>query len=155
MRCEERAAKRKWPNQTKPLTMRCEERAVRALLGLAAAIALALTGCTAESPRPMPITARPLLSIYKPIAAEAVTGRPLVWITTQYIGQARPGERLELADQRAEQRGLAGTVGAEHAEHGALLDFEVESLQGFRVAEALRQLFSLDQWHGANPRRDH
>ncbi|MCB1002228.1 MAG: thioesterase family protein [Acidimicrobiales bacterium] len=29
-------------------------------------------------------------------AAEAVTGRPLVWITTQYIGQARPGERLEL-----------------------------------------------------------
>ncbi|MEZ5247898.1 MAG: hypothetical protein R2713_01375 [Ilumatobacteraceae bacterium] len=24
-------------------------------------------------------------------AAEAVTGRPLVWITTQYIGQARPG----------------------------------------------------------------
>lgn len=29
-------------------------------------------------------------------AAEAVTGRPLVWITTQYIGQANPGERLEL-----------------------------------------------------------
>ncbi len=31
--------------------MRCEERAVKVLLGLAAAIALALTGCTAESPR--------------------------------------------------------------------------------------------------------
>jgi acyl-CoA thioesterase len=30
------------------------------------------------------------------IAAEAVTGRPLVWITTQYVGQANPGERLEL-----------------------------------------------------------
>jgi acyl-CoA thioesterase-2 len=30
------------------------------------------------------------------VAAESVTGRPLVWITTQYIGQARPGERLEL-----------------------------------------------------------
>lgn len=29
-------------------------------------------------------------------AAEAVTGRPLVWITTQYVGQASPGERLEL-----------------------------------------------------------
>lgn len=29
-------------------------------------------------------------------AAEAVTGRPLVWITTQYIGQAAPGERLDL-----------------------------------------------------------
>ncbi len=29
-------------------------------------------------------------------AAEAVTGRPLVWITTQYIGQATPGEVLEL-----------------------------------------------------------
>ena len=29
-------------------------------------------------------------------AAEAVAGRPLVWITTQYIGQAGPGERLEL-----------------------------------------------------------
>ena len=25
-------------------------------------------------------------------AAEAVTGRPLVWITTQYIGQAAPGQ---------------------------------------------------------------
>ena len=29
-------------------------------------------------------------------AAESVAGRPLVWITTQYIGQAAPGERLEL-----------------------------------------------------------
>jgi acyl-CoA thioesterase-2 len=29
-------------------------------------------------------------------AAEAVAERPLVWITTQYIGQAVPGERLEL-----------------------------------------------------------
>jgi acyl-CoA thioesterase II len=27
--------------------------------------------------------------------AEAVTGRPLVWITTQYIGNAHPGERLD------------------------------------------------------------
>lgn len=29
-------------------------------------------------------------------AAEAATGRPLMWITTQYIGQANPGERLDL-----------------------------------------------------------
>ncbi len=29
-------------------------------------------------------------------AAELVAGRPLVWITTQYVGQAAPDERLEL-----------------------------------------------------------
>ncbi len=30
-------------------------------------------------------------------AAEAVTGRPLVWITTQYVANAVPGEQVDLA----------------------------------------------------------
>lgn len=31
------------------------------------------------------------------VAAEAATGRPLVWITTQYVADAKPGEIVELA----------------------------------------------------------
>jgi acyl-CoA thioesterase-2 len=31
------------------------------------------------------------------VAAEAATGKPLVWITTQYVANARPGETVELA----------------------------------------------------------
>ena len=31
------------------------------------------------------------------VAAEAVTGRPLVWITTQYVANAKPGDAVELA----------------------------------------------------------
>jgi acyl-CoA thioesterase-2 len=31
------------------------------------------------------------------VAAEAATGRPLVWITTQYVANAKPGDTVELA----------------------------------------------------------
>ena len=52
-------------------------------------------------------------------AAEAVTGRPLVWITTQYIGQARPGERLELdVDVLVAARSTSQTIVRAHV--GAL-----------------------------------
>ncbi len=30
------------------------------------------------------------------VAAEAATGRPLVWITTQYVKNAQPGDVVEL-----------------------------------------------------------
>lgn len=51
------------------------------------------------------------------VAAEAVTGRPLVWITTQYVANAWPGEVVELAvdvvveGRATSQTHVRGTVG--------------------------------------------
>jgi len=44
------------------------------------------------------------------VAAEAVTGRPLVWVTTQYVANAFPGEVVELqVDVVAEGRATSQT----------------------------------------------
>ena len=61
-------------------------------------------------------------------AAEAVTGRPLVWITTQYVANAVPGEQVDLAvevvaeGRATSQTHVRGSVGERNGaprHHGA------------------------------------
>jgi acyl-CoA thioesterase II len=57
------------------------------------------------------------------VAAEAATGRPLVWITTQYVQNARPGDVVELAvdvvvhARATSQTHVHGTVGGRTVLH--------------------------------------
>ena len=50
------------------------------------------------------------------------------------------GERLEDAEQRLEQRGLAAAIGAEQREHLALLERDVEPASDHAVAVADREV---------------
>jgi hypothetical protein len=58
------------------------------------------------------------------------------------------GGRGDQAEQGAQGGGLAGPVGAQEADHGALVDFEAEVVDGEHVAEALGESLDGDDGHG-------
>ena len=63
----------------------------------------------------------------------------------------RAGGRGDQAEQHPQGGRLAGAVGAEEAGHRALVDLEVELVDGEHVAEALGEPLHADRGHGASP----
>jgi hypothetical protein len=59
-----------------------------------------------------------------------------------------PGGRGDQAEQRAQGGGLAGPVGAEEPDHGALVDLEAEVVDGGDRSEALGESLDGDDGHG-------
>ena len=64
-------------------------------------------------------------------------------VKPRHLGSA--GVRPQQGGQDTHGRGLAGAVGAKHAQHSALLGGEIESAQGARLAIPLLQSFGQDR----------
>src|SRR5690606_16303159 len=59
--------------------------------------------------------------------------------------------RLDVAGEGVEERRLAGAVGADEAQDGALVERERHAVDGHQAAEAYRDALSLERsWHSAS-----
>jgi hypothetical protein len=61
-----------------------------------------------------------------------------------------PGGRRQQGREDADARRLAGSVGAEQAEHRSLVHFEVDAFEGLDLAEGLHESFRADDGRGHN-----